>query len=73
VTVQFLGKGDHVEGLRLLRQIPHHAEYQAVILPVEVLLGDHLQHRVQALVVQHQAAEHRLFRLHRVGHGGFQR
>ncbi|MND80497.1 hypothetical protein D3C80_722690 [compost metagenome] len=74
--VQLLGQGDHVERLVALGQLVDGAEDQAVIVAIEVAIGDQIQHPLPGIVVQHQATDHGLFgldgmRRHLEG-GGFQ-
>ncbi|MCY1413274.1 hypothetical protein D9M71_287020 [compost metagenome] len=58
--VQLLGQGDHVERLVALGELVDRPEDQSVVVAVEVAVGYRIQHPLPGVVVQHQAAQHRL-------------
>ncbi|MCY1180715.1 hypothetical protein D9M73_211790 [compost metagenome] len=61
--VQLLGQGHDVHRHVLIGQFGDRTEDQAVVMPVEVAIGDLIKHPLPGVVVQHQATEHGLFGL----------
>ncbi|MNR17922.1 hypothetical protein D3C85_1346140 [compost metagenome] len=61
--VQLLVQGYHVERGVLIGQLVDRAENQAVVMPIEIAVGDLIEHTLPGAVVQHQATEHSLFGL----------
>ena len=58
--VQLLGQGDHVERRVALGQGEDGTEDEAMIVAIEIAIGYLIEHALPGIVVQHQAAKHRL-------------
>jgi len=61
--VQLLGKGHDVDRHVLIGQFGDRTEDQAVVMPVEIAVGDLIEHAFPGVVVQHQTTEYSLFGL----------
>ena len=61
--VQLLGQGHDVERRIALGQLEDRPEDQAMVVAIEVTIGNAIEHALPGIVVQHQTTQHRLLRL----------
>ena len=61
--VQLLGKGHDVDRRVLIGQFGDRTEDQAVVMSIEIAVGDLIEHAFPGVVVQHQTTEYGLFGL----------
>ena len=61
--VQLFGKGHDVDRRVLIGQFGDRTEDQAVVMSIEIAVGDLIEHAFPGVVVQHQTTEYSLFGL----------
>src|SRR5690606_26236631 len=66
-AVKILSQSHNTKWLVARSQPDHRAKDQAMIMPIEVSLADQLRNPLPCAVLQHNAAQHRLFRLDGMG------
>ncbi|MCY1368491.1 hypothetical protein D9M69_554740 [compost metagenome] len=59
--VQLLGQGHDVDRHVLIGQLGDRTENQAVVMSIEIAVGDLIEHTLPGVVVQHQTTEYSLF------------
>ena len=75
-ALQPFGQRHRIEGGVTIGESSYGAEYEPVVLTVEILFPQAVRHLFPGGVIQHQAAQHRLLRFHRMGrhtHGLYRR